>query len=215
VTNLHNPSGARIDRATLAEMAALLARVGATLLVDEVYLECEFGERTESSVHAGPNVIATCSLTKAYGLDGLRAGWLLGPAPLMARASRIHDALGANGVAPGERMQLAALSRLPALRKRAHELLDPNFARLREYFAGETRLRVHLPEGGNVAFPRVPSAVNSDRLADLLRDRYSTLVVPGRFFESPRHIRLSFGMRGDLLARGLRNLSHALDELGG
>jgi aspartate/methionine/tyrosine aminotransferase len=215
VTNLHNPSGARIDRTTLVEMASLLARVGATLLVDEVYLECEFTERTDSCVHAGPNVIATCSLTKAYGLDGLRAGWLLGPPALMRRAALIHDALGANGVAPGERMQVAAFARLPALRARAHALLDPNLAALRDYFASETRLRVHLPSGGNVAFPRLPAAVSSDRLAEHLRDRYSTLVVPGRFFEMPRHVRLSFGIRGDLFARGLRNLSRALDDLAG
>jgi hypothetical protein len=213
VTNLHNPSGARIDRATLAEMAGLLGRVGATLLVDEVYLECEFTERTDSCVHAGPNVVTTCSLTKAYGLDGLRAGWLLGPPALMRRAALIHDALGANGVAPGERMQLAAFERLRDLRARAHALLDPNLARLRAYFASETRLEVHVPSGGNVAFPRLPAAMSSDRLADHLRDRYSTLVVPGRFFEMPRHIRVSFGMRSDLLARGLRNLSRALDDL--
>src|SRR5262249_26163609 len=79
VTNLHNPSGARIPMGTLREMAALLARVKGYLLVDEVYLECLFRARAESCVHAGPNVVTTNSLTKAYGLDGLRAGWLLGP----------------------------------------------------------------------------------------------------------------------------------------
>ena len=76
VTNLHNPSGARIPMPTLRAMAALLARVKAYLLVDEVYLECIFGNRPESCVHAGPNVLTTNSLTKAYGLDGLRAGWI-------------------------------------------------------------------------------------------------------------------------------------------
>jgi aspartate/methionine/tyrosine aminotransferase len=214
VTNLHNPSGARIDLPTLRAMAALLARVGATLLVDEVYLECEFSDLTESCVHAGPNVVTTCSLTKAYGLDGLRAGWLLGPPKLVRRAARIHDLLGSNGVAPGEQMQLAALSRLPAIRARAHALLDPNLARMQAFFEREHRLKVHLPKGGNVAFPRLPSGVDSDKLADVLRDRYSTLVVPGRFFESPRHIRVSFGVQPELLARGLRNVSRALDDLG-
>jgi aspartate/methionine/tyrosine aminotransferase len=214
VTNLHNPSGTRIDRATLVEMAGLLARVGATLLVDEVYLECEFTERTDSCVHAGPNVVATNSLTKAYGLDGLRAGWLLGPRALIRRAALIHDALGSNGVAPGERLQLAAFGKLAALRARAHRLLDPNLERLRDYFAGESRLTVHLPPGGNVAFPRLPVGLDGDRVADHLRAQYSTLVVPGRFFEMPRHIRISYGMRPELLARGLRNLSRTLDDLG-
>jgi aspartate/methionine/tyrosine aminotransferase len=122
--------------------------------------------------------------------------------------------LGGNGVAPGERMQLAAFERLPALRTRAHALLDPNLERLRAWFASETRLRVFVPPGGNVAFPRLPASVGSDSLADHLREKYSTLVVPGRFFEMPRHFRLSFGMRGDVLARGLRNVSRALDDLG-
>jgi aspartate/methionine/tyrosine aminotransferase len=110
-------------------------------------------------------------------------------------------------------MQVAAFSRLPALRARAHALLDPNLTRLRAYFASEPRLTVHVPSGGNVAFPRLPPSVSGDRLADHLREHYSTLVVPGRFFEMPRHIRLSFGIRGDLLARGLRNVSRALDDL--
>ncbi|HEV3141215.1 MAG TPA: pyridoxal phosphate-dependent aminotransferase, partial [Vicinamibacterales bacterium] len=77
VTSLHNPSGARIPMATLRAMASRLASVGACLLVDEVYLECLFGKRPESCVHAAGNVITTNSLTKAYGLDGLRAGWIL------------------------------------------------------------------------------------------------------------------------------------------
>src|SRR5207253_5850614 len=90
VTNLHNPSGVEIPRETLRAMAAALARVGAYLLVDEVYLESTFGTRPTSCVHAGPNVLTTNSLTKAYGLDGLRAGWILGPPALVARAGRIN-----------------------------------------------------------------------------------------------------------------------------
>jgi aspartate/methionine/tyrosine aminotransferase len=71
-----------------------------------------------------------------------------------------------------------------------------------------------LPEGGSVAFPRVPRGMDGDALADHLLRRYQTLVVPGRFFESPRHIRVSFGCRAPLLARGLANVSRALDDLG-
>ena len=125
VSNLHNPSGARIDTSTLRAMAAALERVGGYLLVDEVYAECLFGKTTDSAVHAGPNVIAANSLTKAYGLDGLRAGWLLGPADLMRRAYRMQDLIANNGVAPGEQLALAAFRRLPAVRAHAHKTLDP------------------------------------------------------------------------------------------
>jgi aspartate/methionine/tyrosine aminotransferase len=194
-------------------MADIMARVGGLLLVDEVYLECLFGQRPFSCVHAGSNVLATNSLTKAYGLDGLRAGWLLGPPALVRRAMLIHDLLGSNGVAVGEQLTLAAFRRLDAIRGRADALLGPNLARVRRFLAREPRLRAHVPEGGNVAFPRLPPGIDGDAFADHLVRAYSTLVVPGRFFESPRHIRFSFGMRPGQVARGLRNISKALDDL--
>jgi aspartate/methionine/tyrosine aminotransferase len=214
VTNLHNPSGARIDAPTLSKMAAMLARVKGILLVDEVYLECVFRGRPHSCVHAGSNVLTTNSLTKAYGLDGLRAGWILGPRALVRRAGIINDLMTNNGVAPGERMALAAFRHQRDIDRRAHALLDPNLDTLRGFFAQEPRLAAFVPGGGNVAFPRLPPGVDSDAFAARLLTRYSTLVVPGRFFESPRHIRISFGAKRAVVARGLANISRALDDFG-
>jgi len=214
VTNLHNPSGVRIEPAALREIARVLAPAGAYLLVDEVYLECLFGARTESSVHAGPNVIATNSLTKAYGLDGLRAGWILGPRGVIARAGTIHDLLGVNGVAPGDRMTLAALRNLAAIRRRARVILGPNLDRVKRFLAREGRLRAHVPPGGNVLFARLPTGIDSERFARHLLCRYGTLVVPGRFFEAPRFVRIGFGCSPAALTRGLTSLSRALDDLG-
>jgi aspartate/methionine/tyrosine aminotransferase len=214
VSNLHNPSGVRIDRPTLAAMAAILARVGAWLLVDEVYLECLFDRRTDSGVHAGPNVVTTNSLTKAYGLDGLRAGWMLGPREFVRRAWRIHTLIAGNGVAAGERLSLRAFARIRAISRRAHGILDPNFHTVQRFLDAEKRLAAVRPAGGNVVFPRLPHGVDSDRLVEHLWRRYSTLIVPGRFFESPRHVRISFGCRAPLLRQGLANVSRALDDLG-
>ena len=119
-----------------------------------------------------------------------------------------------NSVAAGERMALAAFRHHREIDRRAHGLLDPNLARVRAYLAREPRLSVFEPEGGNVVFPRLPGRIDTDRLVKHLVSRYSTLVVPGRFFEAPRHIRISFGCRPSLLARGLANISRALDDLG-
>jgi hypothetical protein len=212
VSHLHNPSGTALDGPTLAAMASRLATVGATLLVDEVYAECLFGRRPASAVHAADNVVVTNSLTKAYGLDGLRAGWMLGPAQVIARAARIDDLMANSGVAPGERMALAALRRLPAIRRRAQAFLKPNLDRMRRYLREEPRLSAVVPPGGTVIFPRLPPGLDGDMLADHLRDRYGTLIVPGRFFEAPNHVRVSFGVPPATLARGLRALSLALDE---
>jgi len=220
VTNLHNPTGARIDAKTLTAMSEILARVGAYLLVDEVYLECLFpaasispSGRVFSCVHTGANVITTNSLTKAYGLDGLRAGWILAPAEVIQRAIIVHNIVANNGVAPGEAMTLAAFKHLRAIHQRSHDLLDPNLERVRRFFAKETRLTAHLPEGGSLVFPRVADGIDVDALVEHLRQHYSTLVVPGRFFEQPRHLRISFGLRPGRVARGLANISHALDDL--
>jgi aspartate/methionine/tyrosine aminotransferase len=118
-----------------------------------------------------------------------------------------------NGVAPGERMALAAFRRQRAIDRRAHRILDPNLARVRRFLATESRLRTVIPEGGNVVFPRLRDGLDADRLSEHLVERYSTLVVPGRFFESPHHIRISFGCEPARLDRGLRNVSRALDDL--
>jgi aspartate/methionine/tyrosine aminotransferase len=218
VTNLHNPTGIRLDETRLSAMAEILARVGASLLVDEVYLECLFQSTnsrssTFSCVHTGANVITTNSLTKAYGLDGLRAGWILGPRDLIERAIIVHNIVANNGVAPGERMTLAAFKHLRDINQRSHALLDPNRERIRRFLDQEPRLTAHLPEGGSLVFPRVADGIDADALADHLCEHYSTLVVPGRFFEAPRHIRISFGLRSSLVARGLANVSRALDDL--
>src|SRR5262249_4610484 len=159
VTNLHNPSGVRVPMSTLRALAALLARVGAFLLVDEVYLECAFGARADSCVHAGPNVLTTNSLTKAYGLDGLRAGWILGPPAAIARAGRINDLMSNNSVAPGEQLALAAFRQHASIDRRAHGFLDPNLARVRAFMAREPRLQCVVPEFGGIAFPKLPRGV--------------------------------------------------------
>src|SRR5262249_12547710 len=134
-------------------------------------------------------------------------------AEVIARARRINDLMTNNGVAPGERMALAAFRRLADLERRARAILEPNLATVRRFLARETRVTAVSPVGGNVILPRLPNGVDSDRLAAHLARRYSTLVVPGRFFDAPRHVRLSFGCRPVLLARGLNNISLALEDL--
>jgi aspartate/methionine/tyrosine aminotransferase len=213
VTSLHNPSGAAIDRATLTAMADTLAGVGAQLLVDEVYGEFLFAQRTASAVHAGDNVLATNSLTKAYGLDGLRAGWILGPPALIARAWRLQDLWANNSVAAGDQLARRALQALAGIRRHTQRFVDSNRQHVVRFLGDEPRLDAFLPGAGNVIFPRLPRGLDGDRFAAHLLSRHSTLVVPGRFFEAPRHFRFSFACPPAVLARGLTAMSRALDEL--
>jgi aspartate/methionine/tyrosine aminotransferase len=213
VTNLHNPTGARIPMQALAAMAERLRARGGFLVVDEVYAECLFATRARSAVGAGPNVLATNSLTKAYGLDGLRAGWVLGPAAVLRRAGLVHDLLGVNGVAVGERLALAAFERLEAIARRSHSLLRGNLALMRRFLGLEQRLVAHRPPGGTVVFARLPRPLDGDAFARHLATRHSVLVVPGRFFDSPQHVRISFGCDRRELAGGLARVRRALDEM--
>src|SRR4029434_3410820 len=118
--------------------------------------------------------------------------------------------LNLNAVALGEKLALRAFRNLAAISTRAHELLDAGLDRITRFVQREPRLTAVVPPGGNVVFPRLPAGIDSERLTRHLERRYRTLIVPGRFFESPRHIRLSFGCNTRRLERGLRNVSKAL-----
>ena len=117
-----------------------------------------------------------------------------------------------NSVAPGQHMALAAFRHLPEIDRRAHDFLDPNLEIVRGFMEKESRLTATVPLGGTVVFARLPSGLDCERFTTHLVDRYSTLVVPGRFFESPGHIRIGFSCDPALLARGLANISKSLDD---
>jgi aspartate/methionine/tyrosine aminotransferase len=210
LTSPHNPSGVVADPATLARLGELAAEAGAHVLIDEVYRDTLFEEAPPSALHLGSRFIATSSLTKSYGLSGLRCGWILCEPDLAERARRLNDLLGAVGPLPTESMAVAAFRRLGELRSRARALIEPNL-RLVHAFLHEhaDRLECVVPRRSIVVFPRLRQESTSDPLHDRLRLR-ETSIVPGRFFESPRHFRLGFGGRTDDVAAGLENLSQAL-----
>ena len=213
VTNLHNPSGVRIPMATLRAMAAMLARVkgvsaggrglpGMPLPQPSRFVRARGAERADDQQpDEGLRARRPASRVdpRAVGVDS--------PRPADQRSDDQQQRRG--GRADGARRVPASSRPRPA----GHGILDPNLARVRAFFAREPRLRAVLPEGGNVVFPRLPAAIDSDRLVRHLVKSASTLVVPGRFFEAPRHIRVSFGCSPSLLGRGLANLSRALDDL--
>src|SRR6185295_19433776 len=112
LTNLHNPSSALIDDETLRRIGVLANEAGARVLVDEVYLEALFEDAPKSSVHLGAQFIATSSLTKGYGLSGLRCGWILAEPDLAQRMRMLHDVFGAVAPHPAERLSVLAMRKL-------------------------------------------------------------------------------------------------------
>ena len=207
LTNLHNPSSALIGEEMLVRLGRIAEKAGAQVLVDEVYLDMVYDQPVRSSFHLGSNFVVTTSLTKAYGLSGLRCGWILAQPELAKRMWRLNDLFGATPVHPGELLSVAALDQLGKIDARARAVLTTNRKALDAFFSGRSDLEGFRSRWGTVAFPRMKSG-RVDEFCEFLRAHYETSVVPGRFFEMPDHFRIGIG--GDPAMTG-----EALQRLGG
>jgi aspartate/methionine/tyrosine aminotransferase len=214
LTNLHNPSGVLTDDATLKQIGEIARRAGARVLVDEVYIETLFETTPRTSFRLGNEFVVTSSLTKAFGLSGLRCGWIFAGPELAQRMWLLNDLFAATPVHAGERLSLVAFEQLEELAARAKALLDRNRELLTAFLDSRDDLEAVRPEFGTVMFPRVRSG-NADQLCRLLREKYETSVVPGRFFELPAHFRVGIAVETDILEHGLERVAEALDQIRG
>ena len=214
ITNLHNPSGVLTDQQTLRQVGEIARRVGARVLVNEVYLETLFEPSPQTSFHLGDHFVVTSSLTKAFGLSGLRSGWILAEPELARRMWLLNDVFSATQVHSGERLSVVALRQIDEIAARAKELMDRNRALLNAFLDTRDDLDTVRPQFGTIMFPRLRSGETADRLCQLLREKYETTVVPGSFFERPQHFRVGIAGDTDLLEAGLERLGRALEELG-
>jgi aspartate/methionine/tyrosine aminotransferase len=214
LTNLHNPSGVLTDVDTLARVGRLAAAAGARVLVDEAYLDALFDQQAAASATTlGDPFVVTTSLTKIYGLSGLRCGWIVAAPELARRMWRLGDVHENHTPFVAQQLSLLALGQLPKLAAATRACLDANRARLDRFFAGRADLEVVRPRYGTIAFPRLVAG-DVARLDALLRERYETMIVPGAHFEAPAHFRIGIGVPTALLDEALLRLGAALDELG-
>jgi len=206
LTNLHNPSGALADEAALERIGDL----GAFVLVDEVYRDAAFDAAPRSSVHLGERFVATSSLTKVYGLSGLRCGWILAAPEVAERMWRLNELFGVAQAHPAERLSCLALERLDEVAAGTRERLERNRALANAFFASRGDLVCAPMRHGITAFPRLLSG-DPETLDVLLRDRFDTSIVPGRWFEAPDRFRIGAGGPTELVEQGLERLGAGLD----
>ena len=215
LTNLHNPSGALIPEETLRAIGEIAQRAGTRVLVDEAYLEMLFHKKAPFAFPIGGKndnpFIVTNSLTKTYGLSGLRCGWILASPDLAQRIWRLNDLFGVNAPHPAERLSVVALDHLKQFGERAKKLLEVNRTLLHSFLDSRTDLECFRPPSGTIVFPRLIHG-EPEAFFKLLREKYETSVVPGRFFEMPRHFRIGIGGETASLREGLERLSAALNE---
>jgi hypothetical protein len=215
LTTPHNPSGARVDRAALIAIGRAASAAGAIVLVDEVYLDAAnlgAGRPATYGTAAladGPFVV-TNSLTKSYGLAGLRCGWLIAQPHVAERLRRARDLVENVGGAPTDRLGAHAFGVLDSLQARTRALLSANLATASTFLADQPRLRVAAPPGSTTIFPRVEGVTDTSAFAARLHSDWGVAVVPGRFFDAPAHVRINLGCRPDVLAGGLARIGQAL-----
>jgi aspartate/methionine/tyrosine aminotransferase len=215
ISNAHNPSGALADRTALEEIGAMAGAHGARVLVDEVYAEAQHDASAapETAAKLGDAFVVTNSLTKAYGLAGLRCGWVLASRDVSEQVRITRDIVDGSGPFVTERLALTAFAGIDRLRARARSILETNFGRLRAMVEANPRLEWVAPAAGTTAFPRVRGVADTSAFVDRLIGEYDTIVVPGRYFQAPEHIRVSFGGKPEMFKEALSRLDRALRAL--
>lgn len=215
ITSPHNPTGATLDRATLDALDRFSADTGVTVLIDEAYLDITRllqadPDRCPRAAAVSTRLISTCSLTKSFGLNGLRCGWAVVPPGTADRLRRVRDVIDGVGSAPADRMATHAFSHLNSLGARSLAHVRHNLDLVRAFLAAHPQLELTVPLDATILLPRLHGVTDASAFAARAATTFGVTVVPGRFFDMPAHIRLSVAGATANLAGGLARLSEAL-----
>jgi len=216
VTNPNNPTGAILTAAEMEAIARIAARSGAWILADEIYQGSERdGITTASFWGKYDRVIVTNGLSKAFGLPGLRIGWIVAPQDLIARMWSYHDY---TTIAPGTLSDtLARIALSPEGRARCWErtrsICRENFPLLRAWLESHGEL-FHMvePRAGAIAYLSYDLPLNSTELIERLLREKSVLVVPGDHFGMDRYLRIGYGSPPEYLREALELVHEVLES---
>ena len=214
----NNPTGGTLTAEELDDIARIASRHGTWVLSDEVYRGAELvDEETPTMWGRHDRVIITSGLSKAYGLPGLRIGWIAGPPTFVASTWSYHDY---TTIAPGalsDRLARVALdpSRRPAILARTRRIVRENLPLIESWLEAHAGMFSWIPpRAGAIVYVRYHYAINSTELVTRLRTEKSVLIVPGDHFGMDGYLRLGFGERPDYLRQGLDRLHALLTSLG-
>jgi aspartate/methionine/tyrosine aminotransferase len=218
VCNPNNPTGSILSDAAMRAVVEVAQQAGAWVLADEVYRGAELdGHESRSFWGLSDRVLVTSGLSKAYGLPGLRIGWVAGNAAIIAELWARKDYLS---IAPSSLSDHLARQALradvrPRILQRTRAIVNANLVVLREWMRGyEDAFRLVPPRAGAMAYPRYSWDINSTRLIERLRDEQSLLVVPGDQFGMDGFLRIGLGNEPEDLKAGLSRMDGVLASLG-
>ncbi len=217
VCNPNNPTGAVLSEEAMEIIVEEAERVGAWLLADEVYQGAErVGKTTPSFWGRYDKVLVTNGLSKAYGLPGLRIGWIVGSKEIIARLWSYHDY---TTISPGTLSdQLARIALAPGNRERflarTRRILQTNFPILENWIEGHAAtFSLIPPRAGAIAYLRYDLEINSTELVRRLLHEKSVLIVPGDHFGMDRYLRIGYGPEAEYFQAGLDRIHETLQEI--
>ena len=200
ITNLHNPTSVLTPDSVLREIGDIARSVGALVLVDEVYLDAVYEETPRTSFHHGREFVVTSSLTKVYGVSGLRCGWILARPDLAWKMRHLNDLYSATPVYPGELLSVVAFKHLNLLRDRARRIVQADRKFLRDFLAQQSAISAVWTDWGTTSFVHLSRTrgSNVDFFLERLHTEFETCAVPGRFFEMPDYFRIGMGVNTEV-----------------
>ena len=217
VCNPNNPTGARFTADEVRAVCDVARRSETWVVSDEIYRGAELDSvETPSAWECYERVIVTSGLSKAYGLPGLRIGWVVAPPPLIEELWGVHDY---TTIAPGALNDLLARMALSPEKRdrilaRTRGIIVSNYAIVRRWIERrEAELRHAPPDAGAIAFVRYIHDIGSTELVERLRDEYSVLAVPGDHFGMDGYLRIGFGGDPLALTRALELTGKLLDTV--
>jgi aspartate/methionine/tyrosine aminotransferase len=217
LTNPNNPTGAILSREIREEIVRQAEKVGAWLLVDEVYRGAERnGLETPSFWGSYDRLVVVAGLSKAYGLPGLRLGWLVGPLELVRKIWTYHDYTTISVSALTDHLATRVLEpeRRQRILKRTRDILNNNLPVLEKWLNGFNGLFSYLPpQAGAILFARYNLQINSTELVEKIMKEKSVLLVPGDHFELDQHLRFGYGSSQDYLKKALDRVAEVLSAL--
>jgi aspartate/methionine/tyrosine aminotransferase len=220
LTTPHNPTGSTLSAADLQAVANLAEQHGCFVLVDETYREMAFGGPTPLAAALHPRCISVSSLSKSFGLPGIRIGWIITRDPaLQERFLAAKEQIFICNSIVDEEIAFQVLAQKQALLAPILARNQRAFETTRAWMARQPHLEWVEPRGGVVCFPRIHphSGVDVEAFYHILNGRYATYVGPGHWFEQDRRfMRIGYGWPQEPeLAEGLANITRALEEASG
>ncbi len=220
VCNPNNPTGAILTAEEMSRIVAIAEQTGAWLLADEVYSGAErlTDEQTPSFWGLYDRVLATNSVSKAYGLPGLRIGWVVAPTEMRNEIWRRREYTTISATMLSNKLASVALSPeiRPQLIQRARDYISQGFSVFEEWLEQhEGTFSLVPPQAAAIAFPRYHLDVRSTEIVRRLIHEKSVLVGAGEHFGIDHHLRISFGLPADILRPALDRIHDLIAELAG